>query len=317
MLMGASAITARPRRLAVPALAVAALFAVGAGYSTFLTLRTAQVGAPAHGRELASFEPLVKGHSVLYLSTDNFSGVRLYGASVTTPPIQSPIPFTTREGKAYIAGDPIDFDFVDDATLERFDFVVTTTASYGSTPPPNFRLVRSTPSFRLWQRTGPTPPHLVLPDEGNRTGARLDCDTDAGRKLARSGATAVVVPEPKLFQGPGLGAGATTSVELDLPAGEQAISLQYRSPQPLVVTGPGLRTVLPASLDGLGPYWRVGTIDQPRAGTVRLSFEMEKPTPFFSRSQYATIPSIAASSTEPPRRVPIADACGEWVDAAY
>ena len=317
MLMGATAITARPSRLAVPALAVAGLFAVGAGYSTFLTLRTAQVGAGAHERELASFQPLVDGHSVLYLSTDNFSGLRLFGADVTTPPIQSPIPFTTREGKAYVAGDPIDFDFVDDATLDRFDFVVTTSADYGSTPPPNFRLVRSTPSFRLYRRTGPTPPHQVLPDEGKSTGARLDCDTAAGRALARSGATAVVVPEPTLFAGPGLGAGATASADIEVPAGEHAISLQYRSPQPLVVTGPGLRTVLPASLDGLGPYWRVGTIDQPRAGTVRLTFEMDKPSPLFSRSQYGTIPSIAVSSTEPPRRVPVAEACGEWVDALY
>jgi hypothetical protein len=158
----------------------------------------------------------------------------------------------------------------------------------------------------------------VLPGEGAGTGARLNCNTDEGRAIARSDATAIVVPEPRLFDGPaggGVGAGVTTSLDLELPAGQQALSIQYRSPQPLVVTAPGLRTVLPATLDGLGPYWPVGTNDLARAGTVRLTLEMEKATPLFSRSQFATVPSIAASPTAPPRRVPAAEACGDFVDS--
>ena len=317
MLMGATAITARPSQFAVPALAVAALFAVGAGYSTFLTLRNAQVGASAHERELASFRPLVEGSKVLYLSNDNFGGMRLYGAQVTVPPIQSPVPYTLRTGKTYAAGAPLDFDFADTATLDRFDYVVTTAAALQSTPPPNFRLVRSTPSFRLWQRTGPTPEHRLMPTEAELNGALLDCDTPDGRRIERSGGTAVVTTPPVLVKGPaggGVGAGASTTLDLTLPPGRHALSLQYRSPQTLVLSAPGLRTELPATLDGLGPYWPAGEVEVPSSGRLSLKLELEKPSPLFSRSQFATVPQLAFSSPEGVQRRPVADACGTWVD---
>jgi hypothetical protein len=231
--------------------------------------------------------------------------------------VQAPVPFALRAGKTFRIGDPLDFDSVDNATLDRFDFVVASAAGYGSTPPPNFALARTTPSFRLWRRTGPIGSHGVLSTEGTRPSALLDCSTREGRDVKRIGGTATVTGEPRVFRGPaggGVGAGVTTTLQLSLPAGRQAVSLQYRSPQTLRLSAPGYRASLPANLDGPGPYWPAGTIDVPRAGVVTFTLTTDKASPIFARSQFATVPSLAVTPAAAPRRVPAADACGRWVD---
>ena len=167
------------------------LFVTGLGYSTFLTLRNAQVAPAAHTNELRSLRPLVRDSDVLYLANDSFTGLRLFGARVTTPPIQAPVPFTLRPDKTYQPGEALDFDSVDDATLDRFAFVLTSAGAYGSIPPPNFRLARSTPSFKLWRRVGPTKPRAILPSEGDGNAARLDCEAPGDRRIVRNGGSAV------------------------------------------------------------------------------------------------------------------------------
>lgn len=320
VLMGVSALLARrqgtrPARLAAGAATL--VFATGLGYSTFLALRNAPVAPAAHRDELRSLQPLVRGSNVLYLGNDGFSGLRLFGAQVTTPPIQAPVPFTLRPEKSYSPGEALDFDSVDDATLDLYAFVLTSAGAYGSTPPPNFRLARATSSFKLWRRVGPTQPREILPWEGDRAAARLDCDAPEGRRLLRGDGSALVVGPATVVPGPpggGLGAGDEIDLKFRAPAGTHDVSLQYTSPQPLVLTAPGLRAELPANLDGLGPYWPAGRMTLQRSGVIAVRFRMPRASPLFARSQFAAIRSLAISSAKPARTVPLARACGKLVD---
>ena len=154
---------------------LAVAFTVGAVGSTLLALRTAQVGTDGHRSELAALTSTLNGRSAIYLATDEYAGWRLFGVDFRQPGGSVPV----RPEKAVKQGDPLDFDVIDGATLDGFDYVITTRAAYRSAPPANLRLVRRTASYELWERDGATPARSILP-EGPAPGAVLDCGSEPG-----------------------------------------------------------------------------------------------------------------------------------------
>jgi hypothetical protein len=322
VLLGASALLARapkmPFEVRVVRFAVTAVFICGATWSSFLALRNGQVNTDAHQRELISLRPLLKGSDVLFLGYDDYVGWRLFGARVTNPPIQDPVPFRLR--KKFTVGESLDFDSVTTRTLNRYDFVVTTRTAYASLPPRNFELVRRTHSYEVYRRRGRTPAGRLL-GEGAAPGAILDCGGDArDRRLARRGGKALVRASPAVAQAPpGMGAGVTTTARLALPSrGRWEISIQYASPQILTVSSDtGQTWPLPPNLDRIGPYWRVGEITTrgPRTLRLRLHLEREAPSFLVANSQYSPLGKIAAVRTDRRGRwVPLRQACGRYVD---
>ena len=299
--------------------AVTVVLLGAAGWSSFLTLRNARVNPGVHQRELASLRPLLAGSDVLFLGYDDFIGWRLYGARVTNPPVQTAQPFELRKNFAESAN-ALDFDSVTPATLDRYDFVVTTRTAFASRPPRNFARVRQTRSYDVFRRNGPTPPSELL-REREGPGAILDCAGNRRhRRLAAAGGEALVRAKPVLVQGPpGVGAGATVAAELALPSGGRwEISMQYVSPHALtVLAGAGTRWRVVANLGRMGPYWRVGELTTGRPRTVRLALHLDRAAPeiLTADSQYALIGKIAAVRTDvPARRVPLRRACGRYVD---
>jgi hypothetical protein len=233
-------------RIAWSALAV--VFVVGAVWSTFLVLRDAPVGPPGHGGQLQAFLPIVHGKPVLYAGQDRYAAYELLGADTHVPLVEFPDdavspnpekPFDT--GDAY---SPIDFDSFNRGTLDRFPYVITSRGAWNSQNPPNFRRIAKTPSFILWERTGPTPHgrHVLL--EGTEAGARAHCNSPEVRILLGSGGRASLFGEtqvgtkPKWSNGSILGTGESTSQTLDLPKGTWDLSLQYFAPFALSITAP-------------------------------------------------------------------------------
>ena len=322
VLLGGRALLARapglPLELSVVRLGVAALFVAGVAWSSFLALRNAQVNPDVHQRELVSLRPLLAGHDVLFLGDDDYIGWRLFGARVTNPPIQDPVPFRLR--KSFRGGRSLDFDSVTPGTLDRYDFVVTTRTAYASLPPRNFGLVRRTRSYEVYERRGRTPDDGLLA-EGAAPGAVRPCGRRArDRRLARSRGRALVRPAPVVVRAPpGMGAGFTVPARLALPsAGRWEISMQYASPQVLTVstsTGQGWR--LPPNLDRIGPYWRVGEVTTRGPATLRLGLHLDRAAPSIltADSQYSPLGEIAAVRTDRAARwVPLRRACGRYVD---
>ena len=136
----------------------------------------------------------VHGKPVLYAGQDRYAAYELLGADTHVPLVEFPDnevsqnpekPFDT--GDAY---SPIDFDSFSRGTLDRFRYVITGRAAWNSQAPANFRRIAATPSYVLWERTGPTPPdrHVLL--EGTEAGAtgRLRRAGDPHPHLATPGA---------------------------------------------------------------------------------------------------------------------------------
>jgi hypothetical protein len=322
VLLGARALLARGPRptpeLRVVKLGVTALFIGGVAWSSFLALRNGQVNPDTHQRELIALRPLVAGGDVLFLGFDDYVGYRLFGARVTAPPVQEPVPFELR--KPFAGGGALDFDSVTTRTLDRYDFVVTSRTAYASLPPSNFALVRRTRSYELYKRRGRSTRNALL-SEGGAPGAVLDCAGDPRhRRIARAAGRALVRPVPAVVQGPpGMGAGVTVPAQLKLPSsGRWELSMQYASPQVLTVstnTGQGWR--LPPNLDRIGPFWRIGEVVTRGRQTLRLALHLERAAPSLltADSQYSPLGKIAAVRVDRPARwVPLRAACGRYVD---
>ena len=251
--------SAFPNRLSLAAPVLATAFVLAAGLSTFLALRQAPVAPATHADELAQIRPLVDGEPVLFLGRDDFIAWHLRGSPVSTHiknffstdriPVRADYPESEEK---------FDFDAVSAETLDRFDWVLTTSSAYASQPPESFTEAKRTPSYVLWKRTGPTIPR-ELAGEGAAPGAPLRCDEVDGPV-----ATAIwpVPPvegdesawEPSATVIPGRPASQT----ITLPRGIVELSLAYDSPRPLElrVTGPATnskRLAVPANLDFRGP----------------------------------------------------------------
>jgi hypothetical protein len=326
----------RPAWAALAWSALAVVFVAGAVWSTFLVLRDAPVGPPGHGAQLQAFLPIVRGKPVLYAGQDRYAAYDLLGADTHVPLVEFPDEMVSpNPEKPFDTGDaysPIDFDSFDHATLDRFSYVVTSRGAWNSEAPPNFKRIAKTPDFILWERTGPTPPgrHVLL--EGTEAGARAHCSSPEVRILLHSGGEATLFGEtaigtkPKWSNGSVLGNGESTSQVLDLPAGTWDLSLQYFSPFALSISAPGFKQELIAALDGQRPntislanngqFWPAGKF-QSKGGKVEFTIDAAPADWFQSLTGYdgkASIGELVATRAEPRQTVPLAKACGKWID---
>ena len=295
--------------------AAAIVFFVLSFQSSYLALRDGQVGPDNHVDELRSLRPLLHDRPTLVLFYDDYFKWELLGVPVSSPVLPSPIPAAVQPAKPWSYGQALDFDSVDAATLNLFDYVITSRTSAQSEPPPNFRLIGGSRSYEVWQRIGPTPPHLVLPESGH-PGAVLNCQTPQGLAIARQQGFAQVRAAPRYINVAPLAPGGSEQVVLDLPAGAWDLSLPFVSQQAVTVTGAGLRVQLPPNLDRPGSIWPVGRI-QSTGQPVTLKLTMANPglissadptTQFFAPQPMVAVPEL------PVQTVPLRAACGRYVD---
>ena len=322
------------RRVAWGLLAVA--FVGGALYSSLLVLRDAPIGPPGHGSELRAFIPTLRGEPVLYAGQDRYAAYELMGADTHVPLVEFPDanvspspekPFDT--GDAY---SPIDFDSFSHGTLERFPYVITGRAAWNSEAPPGFKRIATTPSYLLWKRTGPTPENRRVLLEGTEAGARADCTSPEIRILAtgpgRAGLFPGVVIGAKAGWSPDstLQNGERASQSLRLPRGRWRLSLQYFSPFDLTLSAPGLSQPLEAALDGQRPstislasngqFWPAGTVTSD-GHRVRFTVTAPEASTLQELSGYsgsAQLGELVAVLAGSQRTVPLAAACGQWID---
>ena len=300
-------------------------------------LRDAPVGPPGHGGQLQAFLPIVHGQPVLYAGQDRYAAYELLGADTHVPLVEFPdgkgSPHWDLLNETNVAYSPIDFDSFNRGTLDRFPYVVTSRGAWNSEAPPNFKRIAKTADFILWERTGPTPRrrHVLL--EGTEAGARADCSSPEIRILLAAGGRATLFGEtaigtkPQWSNGSLLGNGETTSQSLDLPAGTWDLSLQYFSPFALSITAPGFEQELIAALDGQRPntislanngqFWPAGKF-QSKGGKVEFTVHAAGADWMQSLTGYdgkAYVGELVATKAEPRKTVPLAKACGGWIDS--
>jgi hypothetical protein len=315
---------------------LAVAFIGGAAYSSFLALRDAPVGPPGHGAELRAFLPKLHGQPVLYAGQDRFAAYELMGADTHVPLVEFPDDAVSPNAeKPFDTGDaysPIDFDSFSQGTLDRFPYVITSRAAWNSQAPPNFKRIANTPSYVLWEQTGPTPEkrHVLL--EGTEAGALAGCAAPEIRILLGNPGRAGLFPDAVIghkddwSEGSVLETGAETSLSLRLPAGAWNLSLQYFSPFDLTLSAPGFGEELKAALDGQRPntislgnngqFWPAGRFES-EGGRVRFTVETEEASTLQRLSGYdgkAYLGQLVAVPAEPHRAVPLAQACDSWID---
>jgi hypothetical protein len=276
----------------------AAVFIALAAYSSFLGLRDTVVAPHNRLQELSRFQGAVAGQKVLALTSDRFTDYGLRTAEVWSPAFNSELRAPSAVTKSQRL--PIDFDSVPYKGthglpgLNDFSYAVTTSAIYQSQAPPGWTLVQSTGSYRLWKRTGTTPPIANLYEEA-RPGRVFRCNKSKFAPFRREGGEALtwqprsVVAKRLYWKAAGasgalaegskstskqakidnnLAPGETASQQVRLPPGRWELSLQYVSPVTgVTVRAPGLDVHLPAGVDAAipyrpdqGPYWPVGEV---------------------------------------------------------
>jgi hypothetical protein len=330
---GASWWPPRPVRpftgFAVPLLLVA--FAAAAAFSTLLPLRQSAVGPDYHLQEMLRMRPIVDGQNVLFLGRDNFVSWELIGSEVYAPITNH---YDVEETHAlYRATDlnaKFDWDNLPQFVMNKFNWVVTTSAAMQSQAPPGFSPRLRTGDFILWHRDHPVGQRRTLYEPLN-PGATLDCNDPGQAPLRRVNGTATVFtvqpvvgkvwnPSPELTQT------KPAHLRLYLTPGRWDLSIQYASTQALHLTanGSGLASPFDAELRtnllfrGPSPYYPVGTLDVRRAGNVIVQVDVADP-PLVGRLLHteskAYLSGVAATRADPAREtVPLRQACGRYVD---
>jgi hypothetical protein len=273
-------------------------------------LRSAEVGPTAHVDELRKLEPMLGRSETLFLGRDDFIEWELAGTPVRQP-FLGYAQFPLRPQKAWLYGQVLDFDDIPPETLDTFRYVVGPRDPAASQPPSNMKPVRSTRYFEVWERTGPTPRRQTLA-EGQNSGARLDCATSQGRALARTPGVAAVrsrsVEVPVAIMAPG----ESSTVRIPLSPGGWWLSAPYTSPHPIEARAPGLRTILPASLDRPGNRWLIGRIELTRREVVPVTLHVQDPR--LAVPLPTEVGALVATRAQPVRVVPLSRACGQYVD---
>ena len=325
----AGALTRRVRELEVPATAarwaIGVAFVLVCAYSTSLVLRSSGVNSDARADELAPVRAIVRGQPTLYLVPDDYGPWKLRGALVSPVLVYGIVPQVTFTLDN--PGDPQQFDTITASSLNRFRYAVTTRSSFAPTPPPNWRVAMTTPSYTLWQRVGPTPT-IVVNDPNWPLGVPLDCHSPQGRVLVARGGVADVREPAVVGSAPGwrltggapvpatpayavVSSGQTVRQTLNLPAGRWEISLAYTSAvSPHVQIG-DLHAVLDADLDPFA-WWRAGVVQStggPLVATVALPSRS-----FLARQVQSLLGSIVAVPVNDSAQVPVRAACGRSVD---
>jgi hypothetical protein len=319
---------------------------VAAALSTLLALRDAPIGFDDRQQALEQLAEEADGHTLAFLGVDRFAGYYLRDTLMRAPAGYVPQEIKARPEKTWQQGLAVDFDTLAPGQLDKFQYVITTDASFASTPPSNFERVDSLGDYVLWTRTGETPRSRVLKAEGKvgdafifRPGADLNCgDLPQGRS-----GTAVVIDEPALASytdwkqplppkhtaaGQGLGweAPGEATTKLSLPRhGQYELSLQYHSQVPLeVVVGGEVVADLPPSLEGMylsgagrGAYWSAGVIEAggvaPTEATVRAA-DPGGLAGALGAPRRVWLGDLAASPVSEPQTMPLDQACDRYVD---
>ena len=310
--------------LGVARLAVGSLFAALALASSFLALRAAPVGFDERGRDLEKLaERIGPDDDVVFLGVDRFAGYWMRGTLTRSPGGYVPAEIGARTSKTWQQGQALDFDTLEPLKLNRQDYAITTAAAFQSTPPPNWREVAREGDYVLWKRSGQGPDYEVLPDEAGDPGAPLGCPApEAGNAEVLD---APVVGEQDAWA-PGFefDAPGDASQELEVPAGDWAISLQYHSQVPLTLSVDGDAVAeLPASLEGFylvgagrGAFWAAGELAS-SGGPVTIGVEAAEPSglqDLLGVRRRVWLGRVALTSTAPARTIALAEACGEYVD---
>jgi hypothetical protein len=341
-LVGLRALASRDGPL--PPLRYAAGLVVGVAVlgSTLLALRAAPVGFDERQAGLETLAEEADGHSVAFLGVDRFSGYYLRGTLMRAPAGYVPEDIDARPEKLWQQGLAADFDTLEPAKLDEFQYAITTDAAYQSTPPPNFEPVESSGDYTLWQRDGDGPRSRVLAEDGD-PGAVLDCENAEDEHLSDRDGTAVVLDEPAAVpyqdwnrpplaadqaggQELGFAAPATATADLHLPAaGRYALSLQYHSQVPLTVLYEGEPIAkLPPSLDGMylsgagrGAFWPAGEFSSEESGEATITVRATKPTGLqdaLGVERRVWLGDLAASPIAEPKAELMSDSCDEYVD---
>jgi hypothetical protein len=316
--------------------ALAVVFVAGAVYSSFLVLRDAPVGPSGHGGELKAFLPIVHGQPVLYAGQDRYAAYDLLGADTHVPLVEFPDPgVSPSPEKPFDTGDaygPIDFDSFNRSTLNHFPYLVTSRAAWNSQAPPNFKRIATTPSYVLWERTGPAPENRHVLLEGTEAGAYASCASPEIRILLANQGRASLFPDAVIgtksawINGSVLGTGEETLQAMSLPAGEWNLSIQYFSPFDLTLSAPGFSESLPAALDGQRPntislgnngqYWPAGRFHSD-GGPVIFTLKAAEASGLQGLTGYdgkAYLGELVAVPAKPHREVPLSKACNGWID---
>jgi hypothetical protein len=227
-----------------------------------------------------------------------------------------------------VAGDSgqpaTDVDSVEPLLLAFARFLITPRTPYASRPPPNYRPIKWTRWHVLWERRGPTQPRRILA-EGEAPGRTLECRTALGRRLAATPGVAYVRPAPVVGKGGMWGApdgtvtggtvenGGSRQQSLELGPGRWDISLRYRSDLPLRLVADGLKTTMPAYLTDESTFASAGTVAW-RGGPlgVRISVPPRRRVEVLRTVRLGTV--VATRADERGRLVPLAHACGRYVD---
>ena len=313
----------------VPLLLLA--FAVAAAFSTLLPLRQAAVGPDYHLQEMLRMRPIVDGQNVLFLGRDNFVSWELIGSEVYAPitnhydveEIPSLYRATTLNAK-------FDWDNVPPDWLNRFRWVVTTSAAQQSDAPVGFAPRLRTHDFILWQRQGEVRDRHTLFEPLN-PGAPFDCSDPPEAKLAHvDGAARFFTVQPVLGKvwhpSPELTQTKPGQQRVYLTPGRWDISMQYASTQPLHVAASGASLESPFSVDlrtnllfrGPSPYYPVGSLVVRTPGEVVFDVSVDDP-PVVGRllgtESKAYLGAIAATRADPSRQnVALSKSCGRYVD---
>jgi hypothetical protein len=317
---------------ATPLVALGVALLAGAALSTFLVIRQAPVGPSTHADSLAAIRDAVQGEDVLFLGRDDFIGWELRGSGEITGVVTNfydveDIRPRFKKGKG--GGEKFDVDAVFPKDLDKFRYVLATTGGPASSVPPRFREVVRTDDYVLYHRTGATGKRRTL-DEGTEPGRILNCDKPENRALARSGGVAVVWDPPPVVKDadawstaePTDGSPATQTLKLPA-AGRYLISLEYDSRRPLRVSAPdlGLDTTIAANLDFRGetPTFPVGEVTVDGPAKAEVSAEPDGPNllgRLLHAPNEAHLRSLTATPLDPGaiHRVPLAQACGKYVD---
>jgi hypothetical protein len=319
----------------LPIRALAVVIGIAAAASTFLALRDGPVGPTAHAQELATLRPQLGHHSTLFMGRDDYAQWELHGARLAAShQLYAPIRLFPRPSKPVEDPDPIDFDAFLPAQLDGFYYVIAPNSPYQSSAPPNFHVVASTRSYVLWKRSGRTPLRWPVDPHG-APGGTLNCRSGFGRlRLGGAGprGTAGVLPRPVVVQqgdwhGQPRRAGDSATATVRLGRGAWDLSMQYTATTGLDIRAGDLRGTLPASLDRLGPYFRVGTVRVRRAGPVTVKVTAR---PMNALGRLLGAPGATRALNSPgdlplnrlaftrhgarERVVPVHQACGRYVD---
>ncbi|MGZ4322691.1 MAG: hypothetical protein ACXVHJ_11710 [Solirubrobacteraceae bacterium] len=301
--------------LRVSMLAAAGVFVVFAAHSSYLVLRNEPVWPPESTDELVSMDRLTRGGEVLFLGDTDYAPWLFHDSKMSSIAVNTrslaQAAINPTKPRAY--GQALDFDSVDPASLDRFRWVVTTTTTYASQAPANFRLVRRLRMYELWERTGPTAPRDTF-DTPGAPGAVLNCHTTNGRQLSRRHGVAAIEPTPVVTAVPALLPGQEEQVKLPLRRGTWDLSLQYISALPIDINAGPVPWQMPAYLDRPGPFFPVGSVTSD-GSPVTLTIRAPKASSLTGVGLPAQMTEVAATRSPDTRvQVPLSRACGRYVD---